>query len=352
MSGRVYVGLLNWRSWGDTIECLESIFRNDYPDYRVIVCDNLSDDRSIERMTAWAEGQQEAPPSEPALLRAFTHPPLAPPIPHASYDRAQGEAGGRPEDGDPPLVFIQTGANLGFAAGMNVALRYAVARDDFDYFWLLNNDTVIPKDALSALVRRMEAYPEAGQCGSTLLHYAPPHQIQCLGGGTFNKWLIRTRLLTRAPAGDRQDPGRAIEERLDFVFGASLLARKSFITETGLLGEEYFLWNEEIDWSLRGSAKYKLAFAPDSIVYHKSGASTDPDGQKYRSYISDLCYQENKLTLAGKYFPWSIPVVYGGYLVAMIKRALSGNWDRVAMIASIMARGLVGKGGRADRFRR
>ncbi len=89
--------------------------------------------------------------------------------------------------------------------------------------------------------------------------------------------------MSRSPTRARPNSGRQVEERLDFVFGASLLARKSFIAETELLGEDYFLWNEEIDWSLRGAAKYKLAFAPDSIVYHKSGASTDPDGQKYRS---------------------------------------------------------------------
>ncbi|MHA1536707.1 MAG: glycosyltransferase family 2 protein [Alphaproteobacteria bacterium] len=352
MSGRVYVALLNWRSWGDTIECLESIFRNDYPDYRVIVCDNNSGDRSIEHMAAWAEGKLDALPPAANALRALTHPPLPKPIPYVRYERAEAEAGGRSGSSEPPLIFIQTGANLGFSAGMNVALRYAMARGDFEYFWLLNMDTVVAKDALSAMVRRLHDYPEAGQCGSTLLDYKPPHEVQCLGGGTFNKWLIRTRLLLRAPGDGEADPRPAIEASLDFIFGASLLARKSFIEETGLLSEDYFLWNEEIDWSLRGAAKYKLAFAPGSVVYHKSGASTDPDEQKYRSHISDLCYQENKLTLAAKFFPWSIPVVYGGYLVAMAKRALNGDWDRVTMIVGIMARGLIGKVGNAERFRK
>lgn len=351
MSGRVYVGLLNWRSWGDTIECLESIFRNDYPDYRVIVCDNLSGDCSIERMSAWAEGKLGALVSAEAQLRALAHPPLPKPIRYAIYDREEAEAGGRSGDSDPPLVFIQNGANLGFSAGMNVAIRYALARDDFDYFWLLNNDTVIPKDSLTALVRRMEAYPEAGQCGSTLLYYKPPHEVQCLGGGTFNKWLCRGHLFTRPPGGKARVAAARVEERLDFVFGASLLARKSFLRETGLLSEDYFLWHEDIDWSLRGAANFKLAFAPDSVVYHRSGASSGREEQKFRSYISDRCYQENRLTLAIKFFPAVVPIVYLSYMGAIANRALRGNWDRVAMVIGIMLRGLVGKVGNAQRAR-
>jgi len=349
MSGRIYVALLNWRSWGDTIECLESIFRNDYPDYRVIVCDNLSGDGSIEHMAAWADGNLDALDSDIEPLRELTHPPIPKPIRYASYDRNEAEAGGRPEDGDPPLILIQNGANLGFSAGMNVAIRYALAKGDFDYFWLLNNDTVISADSLSALVQRMEERPDAGQCGSTLVYYKPPHEIQCLGGGTFNKWLCRGHLFTRMPEGEPHLAAARIEESLDFVFGASLLARKSFIEEIGLLSEDYFLWQEDIDWSLRGAAKFKLTFAPDSLIYHRAGASSDREEQKFRSYISDRCYQENRLTLAIKFFPAVVPIVYLSYMGAIVNRALNGKWDRVAMVISIMLRGLVGKVGVARR---
>ena len=347
MSGRVYVALLNWRSWGDTIECLESIFRNEYTDYRVIVCDNLSGDDSVERMAAWAEGKLDALASDVPLLRALTHPPLPKPIRYITYERDEAEAGGRSEEGDPPLVFIQNGANLGFAAGMNVAIRYALARDDFDYFWLLNNDTVIPKDSLTALVRRMKERPEAGQCGSTILYYKPPHNVQCLGGGTLNRWLCRGQLFASVPKGDTPSIATYVEKRLDFVFGASLLARKSFLKEIGLLSEDFFLWHEDIDWSLRGATKFKLAFAADSIVYHRSGASSGREEQKFRSYISDRCYQENRLTLAIKFFPIFTPIVYLSYMGAIANRALSGKWNRVVMIIGIMLRGLVGKVGSA-----
>ncbi len=72
------------------------------------------------------------------------------------------------------MILIQTGANLGFAGGNNVGMRYALARGDFAYVWLLNNDTIIESGALSRMVQRMEKKPEAGMCGSLMpfLQYA------------------------------------------------------------------------------------------------------------------------------------------------------------------------------------
>jgi len=57
----VYVVILNWNGWQDTIECLESVFRLDYPSFRVIVCDNGPRDGSPEHIRAWAEGSLREP---------------------------------------------------------------------------------------------------------------------------------------------------------------------------------------------------------------------------------------------------------------------------------------------------
>ncbi|RKX59396.1 MAG: hypothetical protein DRP29_04690 [Thermodesulfobacteriota bacterium] len=65
---KVVVIILNYNSWKDTIECLESVLRNDYPNYQVIVIDNGSQDNSMEYIKAWAEGRQEDYP-----LHHFLH---------------------------------------------------------------------------------------------------------------------------------------------------------------------------------------------------------------------------------------------------------------------------------------
>ena len=78
-------------------------------------------------------------------------PTVKKPISCTVYDRQQAENGGDP-DSDPRLVLIRAGDNLGFAGGNNVGLKYALARSDLDYVWLLNNDTIVDLLSLQALV--------------------------------------------------------------------------------------------------------------------------------------------------------------------------------------------------------
>ena len=151
--------LLNWNGWKDTLECLESVFRLDGKDFRVIVCDNASTDGSLEKIKQWARGELAAECANPQLS-GLTSPPVAKPIQYLEMTREQAEA--RTGGWEAPLTLIQTGGNLGFAGGNNVGLRLALGDPDCQYFWLLNNDTVVKPTALSAMVRLMQQMPEIG----------------------------------------------------------------------------------------------------------------------------------------------------------------------------------------------
>ena len=48
---RIHIVILNWNGWKDTQECLESVFRQDYDNYQVVVCDNDSQDESVEHIS-------------------------------------------------------------------------------------------------------------------------------------------------------------------------------------------------------------------------------------------------------------------------------------------------------------
>jgi glycosyltransferase involved in cell wall biosynthesis len=92
---KVAIVILNWNGWKDTIECLESVFRNTYPNYQVIVVDNGSTDGSIEKIKAWADGKQEVLTPEPTHpLYHLSHPPVKKPIPYIYYTREEAEKGG------------------------------------------------------------------------------------------------------------------------------------------------------------------------------------------------------------------------------------------------------------------
>lgn len=332
----VAIIVVNWNGWANTLECVESLLRSDWRAYRVIVCDNGSPDRSLEHIEAWATGLLDVAVTTGHPLRPLSFPPVPKPIPHTIYGRAAAESGGDSRDRDGRLVLVQTGRNLGFAGGVNVGLRYVLARDEFQYAWVLNNDTVVRPDTLGHLVRRMQARPDAGMCGSTLLSYDRPHVVQALAGARYNKWLGGTwHIGARRPASASLQSER-VERRLSYIMGASMLVSRSVLEEIGLMSEEYFLFFEEVDWAFRIRGRYALTYAPASVVYHKGGASSGAsrDSRK-RSLRAERLLIRNRLRITRKFYPFALPTVYLGVLASMLLRLGEREWRKAGTIAAI-----------------
>ena len=334
---KVYIVILNWNGWRDTIESLESVLRNDYPSFQVVVCDNDSNDDSLDHIKEWATGGVQAPAPDDPSLRQLVVPPVQKPIAFVEYDRTLAELGGRAEDAETPLILIQTGANLGFAGGYNVGLRYALARGDFAYIWLLNNDTVIAPNALTALVSRMQERPDAGQCGSRLLFYDAPGTVQALGGASYNRFFASAKHVGAfSPADQPVDPPR-IESCLDYVVGASLLVSRSFLRDIGLLSEDYFLYHEEIDWATRARGRYGIAYAHESIVYHKEGGSTGSSRDPaLKSRTADYYSIRSRLRFTRAHYPLILPTVYLGLVIAIANRLRRRQPERALDILRII----------------
>jgi GT2 family glycosyltransferase len=335
----VYIVIVNWNGWRDTLECLESVSRLRYSRYRVVVCDNGSTDGSLEQVRAWAEGGLEPSVDEQHVLSSLVRPPVAKPVRYSLLDRAGAEAGGSAHDRPaPPLVLVDTGANLGFAGGCNVGIRYAMRQPDCAYIWLLNNDTVVDSEALTALVRRLRAQPSAGQCGSRLIDYRDPAVVQTLGGERYNKWLGRIR-----PIGaGRRMPGPVdsawVERRMSYVSGASLCVTRAFVEQTGLLDESYFLYYEELDWTARAGGRFTLAYADDSVVYHKGGASTGCDRSGARRNASgDFFVLRNRLRFTRRHAPEALPTVLLGMGAAVVNRIRRRQFGRIPTILRIVS---------------
>jgi GT2 family glycosyltransferase len=334
---RVYVLILNWNGWKDTIECLESVFRNEAKDYRVIVCDNDSQDDSVAHIKAWAEGRLDVALRPNDGLRALSFPPVNKPINFVEYNRGTAETGGDSDRDDVKLVLIATGGNLGFAGGNNVGLRYALARDDFDYVWLLNNDTVIKCDALEHMIARMQRMPSAGVCGSTLFYYSMPDIVQACGGGTYNKWLGTTQMLgSFSPIGSVS--ADIVEDKLIFVAGASMLVSRAFLQQIGLMEEKYFLYYEEIDWSTRAGKRFRLCYAQDSLVYHKEGSSigTNSTEPHKKSLTADYYGVRSRLIFASLFYPRYLAFIYVGLIPVFINRIRRKQWRHINMLLSLV----------------
>ena len=332
---RIGVVVLNWNGWPDTLECLESLLRCRGVEGPIVVCDNDSADDSLDRLKAWAEGRLDVwtPPGAP--LRDLSHPPHPRPIPFVEHDRGAAERGGDDRDDAARLVLVRTEANLGFAGGNNVGLRYLLARQDVDAVWLLNNDTVVDPGAAEALAAEVARDPRIGLCGSTLLYYHEPDRVQAAGGASYNAWLALPRHigeslpLARIPGADE------VRARLAYPTGASMLVTRVFLEAVGLMSEDYFLYFEELDWARRAAGRFRVGYAPESRVYHREGRSTGTDGSERKSATADYYFLRNRLRVTRRHFPGREATVRFGLLLALVNRLRRRQWDRVGMIARI-----------------
>ena len=336
---RVYILLVNWNGWADTVECLESVFRLDYPDFRVIVCDNASSDGSLEQIKAWAGGNLLGSRGGPPALQHLTSPPVKKPLSWVELDRTSAETGGSLSL-DPQLTLIKNEGNLGFAGGNNVALRYVLARGDAGHIWLLNNDTVVDGGALSALVSRIQSVPGAGMCGSTLLFYERPDVVQALGGGYYLPWFAVAWHVGQRRKFVPNDRPERVERWLSYINGASLLVSVNFVREVGLMCEDYFLYFEELDWTLRAGRRFSLAYAPASLAYHKVGRAIGTRSHPgHKSLTCDFYNLRNRLVFSRKFFPWSLPTVRIGLGFEALARLCFGHPRRARMALRFMMSG-------------
>ncbi len=326
----VAIIILNWNGWEDTIECLESVLRMSYPAFRILICDNASSDGSMERIQEWAEGKIPANCPNPDLSRLVT-PPLRKPLPYGIVDGSQAlqEALGT------QVLLMPTGSNLGFAGGNNLGLRLALSMPDIEYCWVLNNDTVVEPNALSALVEAMEADESLGICGSVIRDYASPETVLTLGGRRYNRWSGRTRPVGSGLKRD-SEPTRA---EVDYVEGASMLVRRKFLETVGLMAEDYFLYFEEMDWAMRARGRFKFTYSPHSVVYHKEGGSigSNKDRQQ-RSALSDFYQARNRLAFTRRYFPWLLPTMLLSVAATAFHRlAIGRRKNGMAVFKGMMA---------------
>ena len=235
---RVYIILTNWNGYKDTIECLESILRLHYRNFRVVVCDNDSTDGSVYYIKDWAEGQTAyLPPAN--KLKMFTDPSVVKPV---GYRLLSGNEVPDVPLCTEPLIIIQTGGNLGFAGGNNVGIRFALHQGDCDFIWLLNNDTIVNPDALGHLVERALLDESIGMVGATICYYDNPDTLQTLGGARFSKYKGRSNFIGNghklSDIGD--DMVADVEQLLDWVSGASMFLPTRFRRNHRPDGRELF----------------------------------------------------------------------------------------------------------------
>lgn len=300
----VAVILVNYNGWKDTLECLASVMKNDYPHYRVYICDNGSRDGSFGRLKKWVKD-------------------------HGPADNGK-------------VILIRSGKNMGFAGGNNLAIRKAM-KDGADHVLLLNNDTIVEGDFITRLVDAWEKEPRAGALGGKIYYYGKRKRIWAAGGGFVNRF---TGVSRHFGLDQTDNPGNSRERNLDYLTGCLMLVTREAIRKTGLMDEKYFLYYEESDWQFRMRKQgFRILYVPDSRIYHKVSASSGRDNPVMKYY-----FVRNRIYFIRKNFGFFFRAIALGWTVCatlarILYHGMSGRAEKSAMLGKALRDGWNGKMG-------
>ncbi len=218
---KIAIIILNWNGLPDTLECLKSLQKIEYPNYAVVVIDNGSRGNDAE-----------------VIRRKFGN----------------------------FVSVIQEEKNLGFAGGCNVGIRWAL-HSNANYVFLLNNDTIVDPNVLIELIKAFQNDAQIGIVGPKVYFYEQPNIIYT-AGGKVNFWTGNTPLIGKCAV----DHGQFDDiEEVDYVCGCALLIKEETIKQIGLLNEKYFAYYEETEWCTKArKTGFKIVYAPKAKIWHKS----------------------------------------------------------------------------------
>jgi GT2 family glycosyltransferase len=196
------------------------------------------------------------------------------------------------------IRLIRNQHNLGFASGNNLGIRDSRGR----YVLLLNSDTVVPAGAMHTLIEFMDDTPDAGACGPRLIR--PDGQPQAYGFGADPTlgYLARRAIFRFFLRRHLHNWNTDVVQRVDWVSGACLLARRAAIDQVGMLDAAMFMYFEDNDWCLRmRQAGWSVYYCPLASVVHLGGQSLSGNPSAHLAYYHSLehFYRKHYSPLAG-----------------------------------------------------
>ena len=274
-SKNVTIIILNWNGWEDTVECLESVFQNNYHNINVVVVDNGSEDNSINKIKDYCNGRIKID------SKFFRYNPNDKPI--ELLEIAQNNVHGKYPNISTTnkLILIENLVNAGFAEGNNIGIRYALKNLDPDYFMLLNNDTVVDKDFLVEMIKFSEDNKDVGIIGPKIYFYNEPNRIWFAKGKISWKFSRGLNIGYNEIDSGQHDTATKIE----YASGCGFLIKREVVDSVGLIDPNFFMYFEEIDWTLRAFKQgYLSYYVPDGKIWHKVSKSGGGIGGKVGLY--------------------------------------------------------------------
>jgi len=229
--------ILNYNGFDDTVDCVKSL-RNYYDDeLKIYLIDNASPDGSGKR-----------------LERYF-----------------------------PEIEVFRLDTNRGYAAGNNFGISRAY-RKDFEYFLVLNQDIVVNSDILDVMLREFSEDDRLGIVTCKVLYKQRPRVIN-YAGGRINKLICGGQIYRLG----QRDTGIVEKKLITFVSGMIFLMKREVLDDVGYMNESFFMYAEDVEYSMRVGKRFKMLYTSEVSVLHKCGG-----GLAGRSYSPLYLYYKTR----------------------------------------------------------
>lgn len=256
MSDLISVVILNYNGRRFIEVCISSVLAQDYPDIEIIVVDNGSDDGSN------------------TIIR----------------------------ERYPQVRLVETGRNLGFAAGNNIGIRLARGK----YIVVLNNDCELENGCIKAMKQAIEKHAEYGACASKIYLLSHEGLLDAAGIVVYPDGLSIGR--GRLERGDLYDR----EEEVFFSSGCCSMYRKEMLDDIRLgddyFDEDFFMYGDDTDLGWRARLRgWRCIYTPNARLYHAHSSTSGS-----YSHLKAFHVERNRIWILVKYFSLAL-ILYGQF---------------------------------------
>ena len=202
----------------------------------------------------------------------------------------------------PQVKVIRSEKNLGFAGGNNLGIQAAQGK----YLFFLNNDTILrPQTSdLRPLITRLESSEQIGMVCPKIKFSWGNNPIQFAGYTPLSKITLRNRSIG---CGEQDNGQYNTPHPTPYAHGAAMMIKREVIEKAGLMPECYFLYYEELDWSMMiRRAGYDIWYEPASTIYHKESQTTGQNSPLRTYYITRnrLLFAKRNINSPQKYLTY------------------------------------------------
>lgn len=292
MNEKIAIIIVNYNGYLDTIDCLNSIIQSTYTNFSIYITDNASNDNSVTEIKKYINAS------------------------HCD------------------IRLIQSEENVGFSGGNNLALEEAIKDSQNSYFLFLNNDTIITPQCISYLISSLSE----ADCSIGKILYESEKDKIWYAGGNINSKILKPNHRGFNESSDSYNK----QSFVTFGTGCCMCVTRECINTVGFWEESYFLYEEDVDLSLRiRQAGMRILYNPQAVLYHKVGSSTGKV-----SGLSEFYQIRNRLWIIKRYLkPIQRPYAYLYNILTFINRIKKKEYTWIPLLKGIKAymKGEVGK---------